>query len=63
MVGGPGEIVGHIQSILGSIVVGIVENGKEDEFDGRERGIVVPQEEWRCWIHNINLYEEDINGP
>ena len=47
MVGGPGEIVGHIQSILGSIVVGIVENGKEDEFDGRERGIVVPQEEWR----------------
>ena len=55
MVRCPGQIVRYVQSIFGRVIVGVVEDREEDEFDGREGGVVVPQEERRGWIHHVHL--------
>ena len=51
----PGQVVGHVQPILSRLVIGIVEDGEQQEFDGREGGIVVPEKERGGWIDDINL--------
>ena len=51
----PRQVVGHVQPILSRLVIGIVEDGEQQEFDGREGGIVVPEEERGGRIDDINL--------
>ena len=51
----PGQIVWHVQSINGCVIVGVVEDREEDEFDGREGGVVVPQEERGGRVDHVHL--------
>lgn len=51
----PRQVVGHVEPILSRFIIGIVEDGEEEEFDGREGGIVVPEEERGGRIDDINL--------
>lgn len=51
----PRQVVGHVEPILSRFIIGIVEDGEEEEFDGREGSIVVPEEERGGRIDDINL--------
>ena len=51
----PGQIVRHVQPIYGSVVVGVVEDGEEQELDGGEGCIVVPEEHGGGRVNHVDL--------
>ena len=54
VVGGPGQVVRSVEAVFGCLVVGVVQNGKEEGLHERESGVV---QEGRRGEDDIDLEE------
>ena len=60
VVRGPGQVVRDVQSVYFSVVVGVVEDGEQNELDGREGVVIEPEEEGGGRVDHIHLCREEV---